>query len=264
MSVEDGRRPAQPEPWDKTLEPKNNLERLIASAPAVPCTCPSGDASLRWPCPTHPNANYSRLASSFRPHTLNTSLAADNAAAQAPAEQLKPLDYRAQGREEALQIILGQDPEDPFSDCIGSSPNGDAGDYSSHWNEEKLRAMLHIGDRKHDAYDRAEAMYWQARGEKDEAERMMRMAERAPYLRRLEEFLCKQQSEEAWALLADLKREATHQPVAVDQATVDKHLDAVLRAAGSALRYYSMPKSLNDMRTAMRVAMGRSAITDEI
>lgn len=25
------------------------------------CTCPSGDASLRWPCPTHPNANYTSL-----------------------------------------------------------------------------------------------------------------------------------------------------------------------------------------------------------
>jgi len=61
MSVEDGRRPARPEPWDKTREPKNNLERLIASAPAAPCTCPSGDASLRWPCPTHPNANYSAV-----------------------------------------------------------------------------------------------------------------------------------------------------------------------------------------------------------
>jgi hypothetical protein len=36
---------------------------------------------------------------------------------------------------------------------------------------------------------------------------------------------------------------------------VDKHLDAVLRASGSALRHYSMPKTLNDMRAAMRAAM---------
>ena len=36
---------------------------------------------------------------------------------------------------------------------------------------------------------------------------------------------------------------------------VDRHLDAVLRASGSALRHYSMQKTLDDMRTAMRGAM---------
>lgn len=36
---------------------------------------------------------------------------------------------------------------------------------------------------------------------------------------------------------------------------IDQHLDAVLRAAGSALRHYSMQKSLDDMRAAMRAAM---------
>ena len=37
--------------------------------------------------------------------------------------------------------------------------------------------------------------------------------------------------------------------------TVDKHLDAVLRASGSALKHYSMQKTLDDMRAAMRAAM---------
>ena len=41
-----------------------------------------------------------------------------------------------------------------------------------------------------------------------------------------------------------------------EQATVDKHLDAVLRASGSALRHYSMQKTLDDMRAAMRDAIG--------
>lgn len=43
-------------------------------------------------------------------------------------------------------------------------------------------------------------------------------------------------------------------------ADVDQHLDAVLKAAGSALRYYTLPRSLDDMRAAMRRAMaaGRS------
>ena len=40
-----------------------------------------------------------------------------------------------------------------------------------------------------------------------------------------------------------------------EAATVDRHLDAVLRASGSALRHYCMPKTLDDMRAAMRVAM---------
>lgn len=36
---------------------------------------------------------------------------------------------------------------------------------------------------------------------------------------------------------------------------IDQHLDAVLRAAGSGLRYYSMQKTLDDMRAAMQAAM---------
>lgn len=36
---------------------------------------------------------------------------------------------------------------------------------------------------------------------------------------------------------------------------VDHHLDNVLRASGSALRYYTMAKTLEDMRRAMRAAM---------
>lgn len=46
----------------------------------------------------------------------------------------------------------------------------------------------------------------------------------------------------------------SHTPTQSD-AEVDKHLDAVLRAAGSALRHYTMQKSLDDMRAAMRAAM---------
>lgn len=43
--------------------------------------------------------------------------------------------------------------------------------------------------------------------------------------------------------------------VALSDAEIDKHLDAVLKASGSALRNYSMPKTLGDMRKAMRVAI---------
>ena len=41
----------------------------------------------------------------------------------------------------------------------------------------------------------------------------------------------------------------------MDVNKIDQHLNAVLRAAGSALRHYSLPKSLEDMRAAMKAAI---------
>lgn len=38
-------------------------------------------------------------------------------------------------------------------------------------------------------------------------------------------------------------------------AEVDRHLEAVLRASGSSLRYFCIQKTLDDMRAAMRTAM---------
>jgi len=45
---------------------------------------------------------------------------------------------------------------------------------------------------------------------------------------------------------------------------VDAALDEVLRAAGSALRNYTLPKSLADMRSAMRKAMSDAYIQGSI
>lgn len=36
---------------------------------------------------------------------------------------------------------------------------------------------------------------------------------------------------------------------------IDDALDSVLRASGSALKHYTMPKTLNEMREAMRKVM---------
>lgn len=41
---------------------------------------------------------------------------------------------------------------------------------------------------------------------------------------------------------------------------VNHHLDAVLRASGSALRHYSMEKTLSEMREAMREAMRKAMV----
>ena len=41
----------------------------------------------------------------------------------------------------------------------------------------------------------------------------------------------------------------------ISEQRIDEALDSVLKASGSALRYYTMAKTLTDMREAMRKAM---------
>lgn len=45
------------------------------------------------------------------------------------------------------------------------------------------------------------------------------------------------------------------QSAAVSDAEIDVHLDAILRASGSALRHYTMAKTKDDMRAALRSAI---------
>ena len=49
----------------------------------------------------------------------------------------------------------------------------------------------------------------------------------------------------------------------MDQQKLDAHLDKVLRAAGSALRHYSLPKSKKDMRAALHAAI-EEAVADHV
>lgn len=49
---------------------------------------------------------------------------------------------------------------------------------------------------------------------------------------------------------------------ALTDAAIDAQLDAILRASGSALRHYSLPKSINDMRAALRSAVAALALPD--
>jgi hypothetical protein len=60
--------------------------------------------------------------------------------------------------------------------------------------------------------------------------------------------------EEKWYCYP-LVRAAQPAPAPATDAEVDTHLDAILRASGSALRHYSMPKTVSDMRSAFRAAM---------
>lgn len=45
-------------------------------------------------------------------------------------------------------------------------------------------------------------------------------------------------------------------------AAVDAQLDAILRASGSALRHYSMHKTISDMRAALRSAVAALSLPD--
>lgn len=138
---------------------------------AARCTCPSGDGSLVWPCPSHPPESASPAVVS--------------------AGSLPPL----------------PDPPDglALADWDGS-------------------LWAHSGDQLHDYGDkcfRAGMAFARDAGPRPAA-----------------------------ADVGSLP--------AVDKATVDVHLDAGLRAAGSALRHYSLQKTLDDMRAAMRAAMVRT------
>lgn len=56
------------------------------------------------------------------------------------------LEARAQGRAEALAIILGLDAEEGLDDYTDSIPPGPAGEWGTAWNEEKLRELLRADD----------------------------------------------------------------------------------------------------------------------
>lgn len=67
---------------------------------------------------------------------------------------------------------------------------------------------------------------------------------------------------DAWARHAPATPAQAEPSAMPDAATVDEHLDEVLCASGSALKYFSMPKTLEAMRTAMRKALCRAQVSD--
>ena len=96
---------------------------------------------------------------------LRAALAAGVAAA--PAEILK---HRAEGRAEALAILLDEDPEIPLEAYTPSrADGGDSGEYNTYWDEPKLRALFHVDDATYSAFDKAEAEFHHYIGLQDEA-----------------------------------------------------------------------------------------------
>lgn len=67
---------------------------------------------------------------------------------------------RAQGRAEAATIISRLCPETGLDKCFGCSPNGDAGDYSTYWNVQELRKLLHADIDRCEEIDRLHGVDW--------------------------------------------------------------------------------------------------------
>lgn len=80
---------------------------------------------------------------------------------------------RAKGRAEALDIIMGVDPEDGISAYIGWHTSGAPEDEgSSHWDSAKLRELLHVDSALADMQDKAESEYYKNLNLREEAERL--------------------------------------------------------------------------------------------
>ncbi|HEX8610212.1 MAG TPA: hypothetical protein VF800_02905 [Telluria sp.] len=72
---------------------------------------------------------------------------------------------RAEGRAEAVQIIIGMDAEDALGDLTGwSSPVSPDDEGSAYWDMDKLREVFSTDDKLYDAFAKAEEMYWDYRG----------------------------------------------------------------------------------------------------
>lgn len=82
------------------------------------------------------------------------------------------MEARAQGRAEALAILLQQSAEDFEHDYIGSHSIGCTGDYGSHWVEDKLRELFRADDTAWSLMQVAEGEYWHNLGLREEAERL--------------------------------------------------------------------------------------------
>jgi hypothetical protein len=89
------------------------------------------------------------------------------------------LKHRAEGRAEALKIILDLDPETGLDDHLESHASFD-GEYSPVWNEKKLRELLRVDDASFALFDKTESLYWEYEGKRTEAEHAINFAANMP------------------------------------------------------------------------------------
>jgi hypothetical protein len=117
------------------------------------------------------------------------------------------LKARAEGRAEALEILIGLDAEAGLNFYTGWGTSGAPDDEGSpHWEIEKLRELFHVDDELHNLFDRAESMYWEYMGNRDEAERATQFANNAPGCAAVRKIL---EESQRYELLHDLMSRAT-------------------------------------------------------
>lgn len=134
-----------------------------------PCV-PGSTAAMAWEIG---KAEGAKKRTAGLPHSIAT--VTDNDGTPPPSSPSE-LDLVAQGRSEAVAIILQLDPEVGLDDCIGYEPAGDTGEYSSFWIEEKLHSLFKTDDRAWSLVQKAEGEYWRNLGLRDEAEFIHRNA----------------------------------------------------------------------------------------
>lgn len=127
--------------------------------------------------------------------------------------------WRAAGRAEALSILMGLCPETGIDEYTGWSTSGSPEDEGcAHWDEEKLRELLHVDSALADMMNKAEAAYYDYQGQKGEAEHAKAFAANMHNSDRVREVLAKAGE---FDLIGDLCRAS---PAAANGALTDEEL----------------------------------------
>lgn len=143
------------------------------------------------------------------------------------------LEARAQGRAEALAILLRLDADCGLDDYTSNHPMGDTGDYSAEWNEAALRELFHADDSAWSLLLNAEGEYWNNLGLREEAQRLNALAS-APwqeikrYYPDFNTSTIRESEHGAWVRYSDLME--MHVPALVDRAAVLDEAKAVVLA----------------------------------
>ena len=91
----------------QSFEPGTKLYRHAQPAPVSPvCTCPSGDGSLRWPCPVHPG-NYPVIPDGY--------VMVPKEPTQAMCAAFNDSDYGRKSLRERYVAMLAAAPQEPKS-----------------------------------------------------------------------------------------------------------------------------------------------------
>ncbi|WP_321953156.1 hypothetical protein [Paraburkholderia bannensis] len=103
---------------------------------------------------------------------LRDALPSDAAQAPKAAVPKDLIEARAQGRAEALALLLDIDPDTFCGEYIVDGGSLPSGDRSEDWDAEKLRELLRADDSAYSLMQSAEAEYWRNVGLRDDIEQM--------------------------------------------------------------------------------------------